>query len=83
MNFCASTSCVDKGGRFRDCNASVIIAAAAGMAKYYGMMTNCSAFLPAGDDRQVADTFTCIVMDGIRGPKFSEETVMNRLSYFS
>ena len=59
-------------GALRDCNASVIIAAAAGMAKYYGMMTQLFGFPHGGDDRQVAETFTRIVMDGIRGPQNSQ-----------
>jgi TetR/AcrR family transcriptional regulator len=53
-------------GALRDCNASAIIAAAAGMATHYGMMTEMFGFCPSADDQQVAATFTRIVMDGIR-----------------
>jgi TetR/AcrR family transcriptional regulator len=59
-------------GALRDFNAGAIIAAAAGMAKYYGMMTELFGFSPGAGDRQISDTFTRIVMDGIRGTQPSQ-----------
>jgi TetR/AcrR family transcriptional regulator len=52
-------------GALRACKPGAIIAAAAGMATHYGMMTELFGFKPDADDKQVADTFTRIVMDGI------------------
>ena len=54
-------------GALRDCNAGAIIAAAAGVAKYYGMMTELFGFCAPGDDCQMAAAITSILMDGVRG----------------
>jgi TetR/AcrR family transcriptional regulator len=54
-------------GALRECSPGAIIAAAAGMAKHYAMLTELFGFRPSTDDRQVTDTFTRIVMDGVRG----------------
>jgi hypothetical protein len=53
-------------GGLRDYSAGAIIAAAAGMAVHYAMMTELFGFRPAADDQQVSKTFTRIMMDGIR-----------------
>jgi TetR/AcrR family transcriptional regulator len=59
-------------GAFRECPPGAIIASAAGMATHYGMMTELFGFKTTADDQQVADTFTRIVMDGIRGPRAAQ-----------
>src|SRR4051794_34301208 len=53
------------GGGLLDCTPAAIIAAAAGMATHYGMMTQLFGFKTNADDKQVSDTFTRILMDGI------------------
>ena len=53
-------------GALRGFNPGAIIAAAAGMATHFGMMTELFGFCAGGDDCQTAATFTNIVMDGIR-----------------
>ena len=59
-------------GALRECSPGAIIAAAAGMAKHYAMLTELFGFRPSTDDRQVTDTFTSIVMDGVRGTPFAQ-----------
>jgi TetR/AcrR family transcriptional regulator len=59
-------------GALRDCSPGAIIAAAAGMAKHYAMLTELFGFRPSADDRQVVDTFTRIVMDGVRGTPIAQ-----------
>ena len=53
-------------GALRDCNPGAIIAAVVGMAAHFGMMTEMFGFTPSADDRQMAEAFTSIIMDGIR-----------------
>jgi len=53
-------------GALRDYSPGAIVAAAAGMAVHYGMMTELFGFKTGADDSQVASTFTRIIMDGIR-----------------
>ena len=53
-------------GTLRNCNPGAIVAAAAGMAVHYGMMTELFGFKTDVDDHQVADAFTSIMMNGIR-----------------
>jgi hypothetical protein len=50
----------------RNFSPGAVIAAAAGMASHYAMMTELFGFKPGGDDNQVATSFTRILMDGIR-----------------
>ena len=61
-------------GALRDCNPGAIVAAAAGMAVHYGMMTELFGFKAAADDGQVANNFTRIVMDGIRTDSTTQGT---------
>ncbi len=56
-------------GALLDCNPAAIIAAAAGMGTHFGMMTELFGFKTNADDSKVADTFTRIIMDGIRMKK--------------
>ena len=53
-------------GVLRNCKPAAIIAAAAGMATHFGMMTEFFGFKADSDDGQVAASFTRILMDGIR-----------------
>ena len=53
-------------GALRECNPGAIIAAAAGMATHFGMMTELFGFRTDSDAWKVGDTFTRILMDGIR-----------------
>jgi TetR/AcrR family transcriptional regulator len=53
-------------GALCKCNPGAIVAAAAGMADHYGMMTELFGFNPNTDDRQAAIDFTRIMMHGIR-----------------
>ena len=59
-------------GALRECSPGAIIAAAAGMAKHYAMLTELFGFRTSADDRQVVDTFTRIVMDGVRGTPIAQ-----------
>jgi hypothetical protein len=59
-------------GALRNCNPGAIIAAAAGMATHYGMMTELFGFKTAASDGQMSDAFTRIVMDGIRGNSIAQ-----------
>uniref|UniRef100_Q025G7 Transcriptional regulator, TetR family n=1 Tax=Solibacter usitatus (strain Ellin6076) TaxID=234267 RepID=Q025G7_SOLUE len=52
-------------GALRRCNPRAIVAAAAGMADHFGMMTELFGFKPNADDQQVARDFTTIMMHGI------------------
>src|SRR3954453_4855486 len=61
-------------GAIRPGNSGAIIAAAAGMATHYGMMTELFGFQTGATDAQVADAFTRLVMDGIRGSSNTQRT---------
>jgi hypothetical protein len=53
-------------GALLGCSPGAIVAAAAGMADHYGMMTELFGFNPKADDHQVVKDFTTIMMNGIR-----------------
>ncbi len=56
-----------KEGALRNYDPGLILAAVAGMAKHYAMLTGMFGFDAGGKrDEQVIDTFTCIVLNGIR-----------------
>jgi len=56
-----------RDGALRACNAGVVIAAVAGMAQNYAMYTELFGFKPLRlSDARVIDTFTDIMMSGIR-----------------
>jgi len=59
-------------GALRQCNPGAIIAAAAGMATHFGMMTEFFGFKTGAEDKEVADTFTRLLMDGARGTNQSQ-----------
>ena len=54
-------------GALREGNPGAIIAAAAGMATHYAVMTQMFGFPTKVTDRQIADSFVAIVMHGIQG----------------
>jgi TetR/AcrR family transcriptional regulator len=53
-------------GALRECDPGAIVAAAAGMADHYGMMTELFGFKTNADDHQVVNDFISIMMNGIR-----------------
>ena len=53
-------------GGLRKCNPGAIIAAAAGMATHFAMMTELFGFKAGADDCQATASFTRILMDGAR-----------------
>jgi len=54
-------------GALRQGDPGAIVAAVAGMATHYATMTQMFGFCANSDDRQIADSFVGIVMQGIRG----------------
>ena len=54
-------------GALLDYNPGLILAAIAGMATHYAMMTEMFGFRPDHSVEQVTDTFTRIMMSGIQG----------------
>ena len=56
-----------RDGALRQCDPGLIIVAIAGMAQHYAMMTEIFGLreITASDD-DVVETFTCIVLDGVR-----------------
>ena len=60
-----------KEGALRDYDAGLIIAAMAGMAQYFAMMTQMFGFCCDVPDDQVIETFTKIMMNGIQVPSES------------
>ena len=54
-------------GAIRQGNPGAIVAAVAGMATHYATMTQMFGFCANSDDRQIADSFVGIVMQGIQG----------------
>jgi TetR/AcrR family transcriptional regulator len=59
-------------GALRQGNPGAIVAAVAGMATHYATMTQMFGFCVNSDDRQIADSFVGIVMQGIRGTQPTE-----------
>jgi AcrR family transcriptional regulator len=54
-------------GALRQGNPGAIVAAVAGMAAHYATMTQMFGFCANSDDRQIADIFVGILMQGIQG----------------
>jgi hypothetical protein len=75
--FCGYIARRQSEGAFRDYPPGLILAAIAGMAKHFGMMTGMFGFCAKDNDEQVADAFVRMLLDGIRPAQTQERSVQS------